>query len=196
MSGSSRLDPATCEDLVRRAGEGEQAAWTALVEAYDDLLHSAVRRFRLCDSDVNDVVQTTWLRLVQHIGSIDDATRLGAWLVTTARRESLRILKHRQRVMPVEESALDRVDATVTDPGAALDRLERADVLQSLVARLSPKQQELLALLMADPAPSYEEIARRMGMPIGSIGPTRGRCLRRLTELATANGVDLLALAS
>jgi len=196
MNLPDRLDPATVVDLVERAATGDTLAWSGLVDAYDGMLHSAVRRFRLGDSDANDVVQTAWLRLVQHIGAIEDASRVGAWLVTTARREAMRVVKHSSRVLPTEEMLLDRVDATTPDFGADLARGERVAVIRDLLDELNPRQRRLLDLLMEDPVPSYLEISARLGIPIGSIGPTRGRCLRRLTEVAESRGLDLMALAS
>jgi RNA polymerase sigma factor (sigma-70 family) len=196
INTSTRLTPEEAATLVRQAATGDQNAWQALVAGYNSLLMASIRGFRLCDSDVTDVAQTAWLRLVQHIDRIDEPERVGAWLTTTARREALRILKHRNRVVSTEASCLDLVDEVQPDVSTRITKQECSTTVTLLLSELKPRDRKLLELLMSDPAPSYEEISVTMSMPIGSIGPTRSRCLQRLSAIADRRGIALRELAS
>lgn len=160
------------------------------------VLWGTARRFRLSDGDAGDVVQTTWLRLVQNIHKIEDPSRIGGWLVTTARREAMRVGALRKQTVPTaDNSLLDGADAAMPMTAQRLLDEERDSVVRSLFSQLPDRHQTFLALLMAEPAVSYQEISRRMNMPIGSIGPTRARCLRKLAALATGQGIELAELA-
>ncbi len=174
-------------ELVRAAAEGDRAAWDGLVDRYNGLVWSVARSFRLASADASDVVQTTWLRLVEHLGSLQDPERVGAWLATTARREALRTLRHSARQVPTEELPDAGTDAQLD---AALLVAERDRALWQAFGGLSERCQALLRVLVADPPPSYDEISASMDMPIGSIGPTRQRCLERLRGLAEGEGVS------
>jgi RNA polymerase sigma factor (sigma-70 family) len=132
------------------------------------------------------VVQTTWLRLVEHLDRLQDPSRVGAWLATTARRECLRVLRDSARQVPTEELPETPVNAELD---AALLAAERDRALWQAFGGLSERCQALLRILVADPPPSYEEIGAALDMPIGSIGPTRARCLERLRGLAETAGV-------
>src|SRR4051812_31229099 len=90
-------------ELVRAAADGDQVAWDELVDRYNGLVWSVARSHRLSSVDASDVVQTTWLRLVEYLGRLQDPERVGAWLATTARRESLRTLRQSARLLPTEE---------------------------------------------------------------------------------------------
>lgn len=174
--------------IVAAAARGDQAAWNQLVKRHSGLLWAVARAHRLQGGDAADVVQTTWLRLVEHLPEIRNPDGLGAWLATTARRESLRILRRGARCEPVDE-----IEA-VADPAeldARLLRAERHVAVVRAFARLPGRDQALLRLLTLDPPPSYEEISAALSMPIGSIGPTRGRALERLRrELDVAGAID------
>jgi RNA polymerase sigma factor (sigma-70 family) len=173
--------------LTRRAAQGDQQAWSELIERHSSLLWAIARRHRLGAADAADVFQTTWLRLVEHIDGLTEPERVGAWLATTARRECLRVLRAASRELPMGD-ALPEPAAAADEPAARLMRAERDAELWAAFARLSPRDRALLRLLVADPAPSYDEIAAVLGMPIGSIGPTRGRCLARLRDALPALG--------
>lgn len=170
-------------ELLGRAAAGDEAAWNALVDRFSGLVWATARAHRLSRSDAADVAQTTWLRLVEHVDAIRDPDRLGAWLATTARRESLRVLKRGGR-----ELATDEVDLFEAPEDDAVDRhllqQERAGALWRAFAALSDRCKRLLRLLMADVEPSYEEVGAALGMPVGAIGPTRMRCLDRLRVAA------------
>ncbi len=170
-------DPA---QLVPRAAAGDRRSWDALVDQYSRLIWAVTRDFRLAESDAADVVQSTWLRLLEHITHIEHPDRIASWLATTARHECLRHLAASKRMVLVDD---DRFDARVAHQPELDERLladERAKAVRDAVSRLPRRSQQLLKLLMADPPVSYVEISDQLGVPIGSIGPTRGRCLERL----------------
>lgn len=171
---------------MRAAAEGDQAAWNGLVDRYNGLVWSVARAHRLPTADASDVVQTTWLRLVEHLDRLQDPERVGAWLATTARREALRALRGAARQVVTGELPESGSDAFV---GAALLIAERDRALWQAFGGLSERCQALLRILVADPPPSYEEVGAALEMPIGSIGPTRARCLERLRGLAEGEGV-------
>jgi RNA polymerase sigma factor (sigma-70 family) len=176
--------------LLERAAEGDQSAWDAVVGRYAGLVWATVRAHRLAPSEAGDIVQTVWLRLVEHIRDIRDPERLGGWLATTARRESLRFLRTAGRVVPTGEAAdLEPSDPQVPPIDADLLGSERDAALWRAFARISGRCQQLLRLLVADPAPSYLEIGEALDMPIGSIGPTRARCLERLRAALGEEGM-------
>ncbi|MQA82468.1 MAG: sigma-70 family RNA polymerase sigma factor [Streptosporangiales bacterium] len=180
---SGSHDPA---DLVRQARDGDRSAWDHLVDKYARLVWAVTRDFRLSDSDASDVAQTTWLRLLEHIDRIDP-TRTAAWLTTTARRECLRVIALRKRMLlTYDDAGMEAVAGT--DPGVD-ERLltdEKVRDVREAMQALPDRWQELLRLSSADPPMSYAEISATLGMPIGSIGPIRGRCLAKLRALLAA----------
>jgi RNA polymerase sigma factor (sigma-70 family) len=179
-------DMAEVADLVQAAAEGDHVAWDELVERFNGLVWSVARAHRLSPADASDVVQTSWLRLVEHLGRLEDPERVGAWLATTARRECLRVLRHSARQLPTEELPETPVEGRLD---AALLTAERDRALWQAFGGLSERCQTLLRLLVTEPPPSYEEVSAALEMPIGSIGPTRQRCLERLRGLAEGEGV-------
>jgi RNA polymerase sigma factor (sigma-70 family) len=168
--------------LLARAAQGDQSAWDELVSEHTRLLWSVARSFRLDAADANDVVQTTWLRLVEHLDRIEDPARLVGWLVTTARREAMRVLRRSGRERPViEDTVLDRPDeGPPVDTALLLG--ERDQALWQAFERLGAKCRQLLQIAVNEPQ-AYDEISAALGMPIGSIGPTRRRCLTQLRAL-------------
>ena len=178
------ITPEAAAELVARVRAGDVRAWNELVDAYVGLVWAIARNHRLGHGDAADVSQTTWLRLVENIDRIDDPRRVGAWLATTARRECLRVLRLSGRQVLVEdESALDRLDPDEVAVDALMLREEEAAAVRLAFDRLPERCQQLLRLLMVDSPPSYEELSAALAMPIGSIGPTRGRCLEKLRRL-------------
>ena len=190
MAPRTRLDTATgCRnaELLELAALGDQAAWGRLIEEYEGLVHSVARSFGLQAADVHDVVQTTWLRLVQHRHTIRDPERLPGWLAVTARRESLAVVRSASREAPrpmVDETP----DPAVGPEGSVVDR-EVARQLWDSVDHLSPRQQRLLIALFREELNSYDDVAARCAMPVGSIGPTRARGLSRLRREITDRGL-------
>jgi RNA polymerase sigma factor (sigma-70 family) len=174
--------------VVPAASQGDRDAWNALVGRYSGLIWSVARAHRLGDADAADVFQTTWLRLVEHLAEIRDADRVGAWLATTARHECLRVLRVGQRHVLTDGFDLpDEASDGALD--ARLLGAERDAALWRAFARISERCGALLRMLAADPAPSYDEVSAALDMPVGSIGPTRGRCLEQLRERLAAVGI-------
>lgn len=165
--------------VVRAAAAADEAAWRDLVTRYSGLVWSIARGHRLTDADVADVVQTTWLRLVEHVDRLEDPARVGAWLATTARRECLRTLSRAARQIPCGDELPDGPSGA-PDLDARLLRDERDATLRRALESLAPRDQALLRMLVAEPPPTYGEISAALGMQVGSIGPVRRRCLERL----------------
>jgi RNA polymerase sigma factor (sigma-70 family) len=181
--GNPMHDDSTVTDLVTRARSGDKQAWDAIVERYAPLIWSICRRYRLDDADSEDVGQIVWLHLVNQLDSLRVPAALPGWLVTTTRRECLRARQAAARLPLPTGAYID--EGNVADPNAphAEDELilaERHAALREALSDLPPGHRQLIALLTADPPLSYAEISARLGIPIGSIGPSRSRLLARL----------------
>ena len=161
---------------------------TDIVTQFSERVRKIARWHRLGADDVDDVMQDTWVRLLEHGDSIRDPRAIGAWLETTARRESLRLLRTAGRELPTDEEL--RADE-LTDPvdEERLAAAERRAAVAQAVAALTGRQRDVMVLLLAEPEPSYAEISERLGMPIGSIGPTRARVIERLRASPQLNAV-------
>src|ERR1700759_4526871 len=174
--------------LVRRAAEGDRRAWERLVDKYARLIWAITRDFRLGETDAADVAQATWLRLLEHIDRIQYPERVGSWLAATARNECLRSLAaHKRVVLAHEDDPFDGPATHEPEIDEALLAAERAEVVREAMTHLPRRWQRLMEMLMADPPASYAEISDELGLPVGSIGPTRGRCLARLRVWMEAN---------
>jgi RNA polymerase sigma factor (sigma-70 family) len=173
-------------EQVKLAASGERGAWESIVDRYEGLLWGIARSHRLDEASASDVVQTTWLRLLEHLDDLRDPAALGGWLATTTRHECLRVLRQSARQIPTEDTRMPE-DAVPPVAEARLLADERDTELWGAFATLTARCQALLRTLACDPAPSYAEIGAAMGMPVGSIGPTRGRCLGMLRR-ALAGG--------
>jgi RNA polymerase sigma factor (sigma-70 family) len=173
--------------VVRRAADGDMRAWDRLVDQYGRLIWSVPVRFKLEESDAADVVQTTWMRLIEHIDRIEQPDRVGSWLAATARNECRRYMAAQKRLVLVQEDEeFDSVDHG-PEVDEALLAAERAEAVRDALAHLPSQYQQLLRLLMADPPVTYAEISDQLGLPVGSIGPTRRRCLAKLRTLLEAS---------
>jgi RNA polymerase sigma factor (sigma-70 family) len=187
-AGRLRIVRSDMEIQVRRAVEGDRQAWRRLVEQYGRLIWSITAKFKLAESDAADVVQTTWMRLIENIDRIEQPDRIGSWLAVTARHECLRHVAAQKRIVLVhEDGAFDSADNHAPAIDEALLADERAQDVRMAMSQLPAQWRRLLELLMADPAPSYAEISDQLGLPVGSIGPTRGRCLAKLKALLEAS---------
>lgn len=178
--------------LVARCRRGEGAAWEALVHRYQRLVFAVVRRVGLDEHTAADVFQTVFSRLIAHLPRIADPQRLQAWIVTTAKREALLTLRQGRRT-----SSMTRADGgggeipdyDIADdsllPEEALAELQQLDQVRHALDRLEERCRELLLMLFrdADDKLPYDEVAQRLGMSVGSIGPTRSRCLAKLRLL-------------
>ena len=199
VAATRRPDPAPAAQgstghPVRRAAQGDQRAWNAVVQQYSGLLWSVAREFRLTDAQAADAVQTTWLRLLEDPGAMGRPERFAGWLRTTARRTCLEVIRGAGRERPSEPherfgaTADHAPDRAATDPEAHVLRQERVDVVRRAVQELPEPDQQLLGLLVASPPLSHEEIGARLGVPVEGIEPSRTRLLDRLrTSLAPAD---------
>ncbi|GLY00511.1 RNA polymerase sigma factor [Actinoplanes rectilineatus] len=177
------------EDLVKRIRAGERDAWQALVRRYSGRLWAVARGMRLRPDDAADAVQTTWLRLVERLDDLREPDRVGGWLTTTMRRQCLDTLARRQRV--IDQDRFDELPGPSEPLDRHLLRTERDAALWRAFRSLGPRCETLLRLLLADPPPSYALVSVTLDMPIGSIGPTRQRCLARLREVLAAGPYPL-----
>ena len=195
-SGTQRRLPEGAGELdaiLLAAAGGNRAAWSVLLERFTARVRAMARQHRLGAHDVDDIVQTTWLRLLEHIDDVREPRTVGAWLETTARRESLRALRTAQRQRPTDSEQLVDTPIAPVNEQRLVATEERAAIARALTG-LPQRQQRLLQILFADPAPSYHEISLTLGIPIGSIGPTRARILARLRRdpgLASIAGENL-----
>jgi RNA polymerase sigma factor (sigma-70 family) len=176
--------------LVPAAREGDQHAWDTIVDRFLPLVGAVIRQHRLSEADGDDVSQTVWLRLVEHLGDLREPDALPGWIRTTARNECLRVINARGRMRPVDPQEGTGLDVAVAD--VADDELiaaERRQVLRDALEELPAGRRDLLLLLLTDPPIAYEEISARLGIPIGSIGPTRARALDQLRRTRALRGL-------
>ncbi|GGW47910.1 RNA polymerase sigma factor [Streptomyces lucensis JCM 4490] len=181
------MDRAQVGALVRSAGDGDAAAWKALVEGMSPLVWSVVRAYRLSDADGHEVYQTVWFRFAQHLARIREPDKAASWLASTARHECLKVLRGLARLTLTDDPhVLDRAseertpEQSLIESEEAADRAERARRLWHELDQLGDRCRQLLRVLVASPPPSYLEISAALGIAVGSIGPLRQRCLRRL----------------
>jgi len=182
-------DDVPVASLVVAAAGGDSAAWNSLVDRFAPLVWSICMRYKLSPSDGADVSQEVWLRLTEKIDTIREPAALAGWLATTARRECLVLLRRRDREVPsaMELDLADDVDRT--DPDREVLRMEREQALLAAFAELPDNARLLLTLLMEDPPRPYRDISAILGIPIGSIGPTRARYLERLRRSPALAGL-------
>jgi RNA polymerase sigma factor (sigma-70 family) len=177
-----RCDDSVVIDLVASARDGDARAWDALVERYAPLIWSICRRYRLDQADVDDVGQSVWLHLVNHLDKIREPAALAGWLATTTRRECGRLVRT-ARGPHALVYALDAETMADEQSNAAEEQVlaaERHAALREAYSHLPTDCQRLVAMLTADPPVPYAEISATLAMPVGSIGPTRSRCLDRM----------------
>lgn len=176
--------------LVLAAARNDQLAWNALVGRFNGLLWSIARGFRLDDATAADAVQSTWLKLVDHLDRISQPEAVGGWLATTMRRECLHVLGRAAREVPSTTTHwLDDVPAESRELDAQLLDDERDAMLWRAMGMLNERCHRLLRVLMASPAPTYADVSKALDLPIGSIGPTRQRCLAHLRRLVPVGEV-------
>ncbi|MGH3717822.1 MAG: RNA polymerase sigma factor [Pseudonocardiaceae bacterium] len=169
-------------DLLRRACDGDRAAWEEIMRRFHRLVMREVRSFRLQDADVHDAVQMTWLRLAENCHRIQFPEHLGAWLATVAGRECLRIVRASKHTPEENSTAVENVADPSVGPEQHVINMDIAHTLHDLVAELAPRRRHLLRVLFVDEPPSYVEVSRITGISPGSIGPTRARALRQLRQ--------------
>ena len=180
--GGQPGDNSVVIDLVACAIGGDIQAWDALVKRYTPLMESICRRYRLGRADADDVRQSVWLCLVNHLDKIRRPAALPGWIATTTRRECERLVRG-ARGRHAATCALEADDIPDPRAEAAEHRLLAAEhhaALREAISHLPLKGQRLIAMLTADPPLPYSEISARLGVPVGSIGPTRRRYLDRI----------------
>jgi RNA polymerase sigma factor (sigma-70 family) len=183
-------------ELIRRIRQGYTPGWRQLVEQYEPLLAWSARQYRLSPEDTADVVQVTWLRCLEHLDQLTDDDKFGAWITTICRRECLSLATRRRReVIMAEVQESVPVAGSIGwpagwsagwleggDPGAEVVRRDEQERLRQAIARLPSRQRVVVQELLEREGESYVEASRRLGMPVGSIGPTRQRALARLRD--------------
>jgi RNA polymerase sigma factor (sigma-70 family) len=181
----------SCAVLVTSAIDGDEEAWNELFAKFNPLLRAIARTFRLNDEQRADAAQNTWMLLVVNIRTVRDPEKVGAWLSVTMRRQCIRIASARRREELRGEWRADEL-CTTEGPEDHVLRTERHAELWQAIDRLPARQRQLLQVLAATPKPSYQAVSAMLEMPLGSIGPTRERALRRLARLLTEpNGLDV-----
>jgi len=175
--------PATTGELLHAATTGDQVAWRELVHRYEPIVAGTILDLGLQPADARDAAQRTWLQMVENHSKIRKPEALGGWLRTTARHECLRIIRERWRVDPIDDPDGVRFRDAAVDVEQTVVDADTARRLRHLVSTLPPRSALLLTELFRDEPPGYAELARLTGIPIGSIGPTRGRALQLLRRL-------------
>lgn len=179
---SHRSDPA----LIRACRLGEQDAWSALVAQYGRLVFSIPRRYGFAEVDCEDITQTVFASLTRSLASLNDDTRLSAWLITTTHRECWRVRKRARR----EEAAATLLEYAEAPPVEDMARWERQHLVRQALARLGGLCEQLLTALFRTGHADYQQIARELDMKVGSIGPTRARCFTKFEKILRESGFD------
>jgi RNA polymerase sigma factor (sigma-70 family) len=185
-----RFDP---ESVLRAASAGDLEAGRQLIDRFTGLLWSVARGYRLSESDAADAVQMTWLRLVERFETVREPDRLAAWLATTCRHECHAILRRQRRLRFADDAELDLLapNTDAADTSALTDDLHRGVWLA--FERLDARCQRILRVLVSnveEGRPVYAEAAEALQMRVGSLGPTRRRCLDRLREFLADIGIS------
>jgi RNA polymerase sigma factor (sigma-70 family) len=182
------VDSSDLADLVAGAAAGEQKSWDELVDRFAGLVWHVARSHRLGDADASDVAQTVWLRLVESLPRIREPAAVGGWLATTTRHECLRVLRVTGREVPDDSSSMVDIPSQDASPEAVVELAEDRHLVRVALDRLSDRCRTLLRALAYSPDDSYAEVSVALGMPVGSIGPTRSRCLQHLRRELVAGG--------
>lgn len=193
MRARSRLDePLSKDDLLRACLRGEEEAWRLFLDRYGDLIFSVALRTGASPADAEEIYQSAVLAIYQKIGTLQDHEKLVSWIAGVARRQALYYLRKRSREAPQPDEGLDDVRDPAPLMQSELESLQRGQFLREAFETLRAVCRDLLAsLYMTDPIPSYEEVSRSLGIPIGSIGPTRARCLDALRRTLETRGWEM-----
>ena len=180
-SGSSASDDSA---LIEACQAGDERAWSDLVRRYRRLIYSIPVGYRLSPTEADDIFQSVVTKLFRHIPSIRQRESIAAWLAVTTRRECQAWLRTSRRWKPLEEGTADDPQVEPLDVASAIHEVECQHTLALALTRLEQLCRTLLgALYLEEPTPSYDELAQRLGRPIGSLGPTRSRCLKKLRQI-------------
>jgi len=177
-------------DLLSACKDGEEEAWDALVGRYERLVYTIPFRYGLTPTEVSDVFQSVWLALLRNLKTLRQPERIAAWLVTTTRRECWerrRGMKYKQEITTDLDSQVIKARSDEPSPDEVVSTYERHEELRMAMQHLESRCRRLLNLLYFDPGiPSYSDVAATLSMPIGSIGPLRARCLKKLRKILKA----------
>ena len=182
MGQMHRNDPT----LIQACLDGKQGAWDTLVERYQRLVYSVALKSRLSQSDADDVFQTVFISLYRNLAQLKDQDRLSAWLITTTHRESWRVSKRRGKTSSIDDA--NALEPVSVDPDELVATERQQIVRESLTELGGPCERLLKALFLGADEPAYDEIAKQLGIPVGSIGPTRARCLKKLEQIISKKG--------
>ena len=175
-------------DLIRRCRQGSRGAWQQLLNRYERLVYSIPLRYGLSRDDAADIAQITFTILIQSLDNLSEDSRLGSWLATVARRHTWRLLERNRREIASERlEGADLVESAVLLGKSDADSIEHwqlTEWLDAALSKISAACRELLLALYFQPeGSSYAEVGARLGMPVGSIGPRRARCLKSLRQV-------------
>ncbi len=173
--------------LVQACLDGDELAWKELVEKYGRLVYSIPRRYGLSAADADDVFQNVFTIVLRSLHTLRNQTCISAWLITITHRETRRLAKSAPMNAELDEMIAD-------DSTPAADQVQRSELqhaVRKALAEMDSPCQELLSSLLLDDAPSYQELAQRLGMAVGSIGPTRARCFKKLEAILVKRGIQL-----
>jgi len=180
----------TTTELLQTALGGNTSAWELLVNRFEPAVAATITGYRLQEADARDAAQRTWLRMLEHGRQIREPEALGGWLRTTAKRECLRIINDRRRVEPrLDAETSERPDPSVDVEQVAIDA-DMTRQLRAVLTLIPSRSATLICTLFEGETPGYAEIARSTGIPVGTIGPTRARILRRLRGLIETESVS------
>jgi RNA polymerase sigma factor (sigma-70 family) len=166
--------------VLRSAAGNDQRAWERLFAEFTPTIRGVARRHGLASCDQDDVVQWTWIALFRHIDQVREPSSVGTWLVTTARRQSLRIISQAAREIPSEN--LESQEVPIVDGDYLPLDERRREAVRVAAASIPPRQRALIAALLVEPALSYKHVSEKLGIPVGAIGPTRQRALTRMRK--------------
>ncbi|MBV9382755.1 MAG: sigma-70 family RNA polymerase sigma factor [Streptosporangiaceae bacterium] len=191
-TGEGRFSDDPVPGLVRAAAAGDAQAWEQLVDRYAGLVWSICRAHRMSDDDAADAAQLTWLRLLENLERVRDPRRLAGWLATTCRRECRALQRRSRSLLTVEEEHMDRLLGGGPPADEPVLTADQHAALWQAFQRLNEWCQKVLRALIVDAgdkSPSYQLVAAQLQTPVGSLGPTRARCLGQLRRLLASDGI-------
>lgn len=176
----ARVEPVGNAELLARVATGDSAAWSVVVQRYGQTVWNATAGFRFDHHTRHDVCQTVWLKLYDKAATVEHPERLVGWLARVARNECIAVVRRRQRVVSLDDDLGDRTDVDADDVETRLAAADDREAVRLAFALLDERCRELLLMTLQEPPLSYDDLAKRLGVPRGSLGPTRRRCLQKL----------------
>ncbi len=187
MSQSTRSSYPSDPELVRACLDGKELAWKELVARYSRLVYSIPLRYGLSPSDADDVFQNVFLIVHRRLHTLKHQDLRAPWLITVTHREAQRLGKKLPSFAELDDTLSDGADP----PQDLVERWERQHLVHQALAQMEPRCRDILTTLFLDSTPtSYETLSARLGITVGSIGPTRARCFKKLRAILLAMGVE------